>query len=144
MAAARFASVDEYLASQPEAARAALERVRRAIRAALPRAAEGIAYQIPAYKVGGRAAIYFAGWKRHYSLYPVSREIAAALGEALGPYELAKSTLKLPLSRPVPGRLIARIAKLRAKALAAGGASKRARAKAARPAQARKRRAAQG
>jgi uncharacterized protein YdhG (YjbR/CyaY superfamily) len=60
--------------------------------------------------------VYFAGWKQHYSLYPVTTRLIAALGAALAPYEYnGKGTLRLPLDRPVPARLLARIAKFRAK-----------------------------
>jgi uncharacterized protein YdhG (YjbR/CyaY superfamily) len=68
MANTDFKSVDEYIASKPEAVRGILERVRSAIRKALPGADEVISYQIPAYKLQGRAVIYFAGWKQHYSV----------------------------------------------------------------------------
>ena len=70
MAKTDFKSIHEYIASQPEAARVVLERVRGAIRKALPGAEEAISYQIPAYKLHGGLVLYFAGWKKHYSLYP--------------------------------------------------------------------------
>jgi len=63
-----FTSVDQYLATQPEAARAVLTQVRGIIRKAVPGAAEVISYQIPAYKLPGGVVIYFAGWKQHYSI----------------------------------------------------------------------------
>jgi uncharacterized protein YdhG (YjbR/CyaY superfamily) len=65
MAKTDFKSVSEYITSQPQETRGALKRVRTAIRKALPRAEETISYQIPAYKLDGRAVIYFAGWKWH-------------------------------------------------------------------------------
>ena len=72
MAKTDFKSVDEYIASQPEAVQGVLERVRSTIRKAVPGAEEVISYQIPAYKLHGRAVLYFAGWKQHYSLYPAT------------------------------------------------------------------------
>ncbi len=120
MAKTNFKTVDEYITSQPESVRVALERVRRTIRKALPGAEEVISYQIPAYKLRGRAVLYFASWKQHYSIYPASEDVVAALGEALAPYELGKGTIRFPLSRPVPERLIARIARLRARKVADG------------------------
>jgi uncharacterized protein YdhG (YjbR/CyaY superfamily) len=59
--------------------------------------------------------IYFAGWKRHYSLYPVTSDVVEAFGDDLAPYKLSKGTVRFPLSEPVPVKLIARIAKFRAK-----------------------------
>jgi uncharacterized protein YdhG (YjbR/CyaY superfamily) len=115
-----FKSVDEYIASQPETVRPVLEQVRRAIRAALPDATEVISYQIPAYKVPGGAALYFAGWKEHYSLYPLGGAILEEFAKELAPYEFNnKGTLRLPLDKPVPAKLIGRLAKFRAKEIAA-------------------------
>ena len=113
-----FKSVDEYIAGQPDALRAVLKRVRAAIRKALPGAEEVISYKIPTYKLKGTAVLYFAGWKHHYSLYPASASLVAALKEDLAPYKVNKGTIRLPLSEPVPVNLIERIAKFRAKGLA--------------------------
>lgn len=115
MAKTDFKSVDEYLATHPKDVRAILERVRGAIRKAVPGAEEGISYQIPAYKLRGAAVLYLAGWKQHYSLYPATGRLIAALKSELAPYEVQKATIRFPLSKPVPVRLIARIAKFRAR-----------------------------
>ncbi len=101
--------MDDYIASQPEAAQPALTQVRNAIRKALPAAEEVISYNIPTYKLDGAMVIYFAGWKHHYSLYPAGARLLAAFQEDLAPYEIKKSTIRFPLSEPVPARLIQRI-----------------------------------
>src|SRR5215470_14818306 len=108
-------SVDEYIAAQPEAARRVLQQVRRAIRTAVPVADESISYKIPTYKLNGAPVLYFAGWKRHYSLYPVNERILEAIRDEQAPYEIEKSTIRFDLSKPVPVKLIKRIAKLRVK-----------------------------
>ena len=115
MAKTDFKSVDEYIASQPETVRTVLRRVRSVIRKALPGMEEVISYQIPAYKLHGTAVVYFAGWKEHYSIYPSTDRVVAALKEDLALYEVSKGTIRFPLSEPVPVKLIGRIAKLRAK-----------------------------
>jgi uncharacterized protein YdhG (YjbR/CyaY superfamily) len=114
MAKTNFKSVDEYIASRPEAVQGILKRVRATIRKALPAADEVISYQIPAYKLSGRAVLYFAGWKEHYSLYPVTAELVSAFKDDLAPYKLSKGTIRFPLSEPIPVRLIGRVAKFRA------------------------------
>lgn len=114
-----FKSVDEYIAAQPEERRIALKQVRSIIRKALPKAEEVISYKIPAYRVPGGIALYFAGWKQHYSLYPANDRVVAAFKEDLAPYKRSKGTVRFPLSEPVPAKLIERIAKFRAKELAA-------------------------
>lgn len=113
-----FKSVDEYIASQPEAAQGILDRVRDTIRKAVPRAEEVISYKIPTYKLDSRPVLYFAGWKQHYSLYPASERLVAALKDELAPYEVNKGTIRFPLSEPVPVKLIERIARFRAKEVA--------------------------
>jgi uncharacterized protein YdhG (YjbR/CyaY superfamily) len=128
MAKTDFKSVDEYIAAQPETVRSVLERVRNAIRQALPGAEEVISYQIPAFKLHGGPVLYFAGWRQHYSLCPANNQLVAAFNDDLAPYQVRKATIRFPLSRPVPVRLIGRIAKFRAKE-----AARRAKAKAAKP-----------
>ncbi len=99
---------------QPEAVQPVLLRLRNAIRRAVPGAEEVISYKIPTYKLHGRPVLYFAGWKRHYSLYPVTESIVAACKGELGSCKIEKSTVRFPLSEPVPVKLIERIAKFRA------------------------------
>ena len=117
MAKNDFKSVDEYIASQPAAVQSVLTQVRAAIRKALPKAEEVISYKIPTYKLHGGAVLYFAGWKQHYSLYPVTGRVVAKFQEELAPYKLSKGTVRFPLSGPIPAKLIARIAKFRAQEL---------------------------
>jgi uncharacterized protein YdhG (YjbR/CyaY superfamily) len=124
MAKTDFKSVDQYIATHPGDVQAVLQRVRGTIRKALPGAEEAISYQIPTYRLHGTYVVYFAGWKQHYSLYPVGARVVAAFKDELARYELSKGTVRLPLSEPVPVRLIARIAKFLAKE-----AAERARAK---------------
>jgi uncharacterized protein YdhG (YjbR/CyaY superfamily) len=119
MAKTDFRSVDEYIAAQPEDVQAILERVRGAIRRAVPGVQEMISYQIPTYKLHGGRVLYFAGWKQHYSLYPASDDLVEAFKDDLAPYEIDRGTIRFPLSQPVPVRLIERIAKFRAKEAAA-------------------------
>jgi len=128
MAKTGFKSVDDYIASQPKAVQVVLERVRSAIRKALPAAEEVISYKIPAYKMTGGVVLYFAGWSKHYSLYSAGDRVVAAFKEELAPYQISKGTIRFPLSQPVPVKLIERIAKFRAKEVAA-----RDKAKAAEP-----------
>jgi uncharacterized protein YdhG (YjbR/CyaY superfamily) len=115
MANTNYKSVSGYIAAQPASSRAVLAQVRAVIRKALPKAEEGISYQIPAYKLPEGVALYFAGWKEHFSLYPATGSVATELGDELSGYIVSKGTIRFPLSDPVPVRLITRIAKLRAK-----------------------------
>jgi uncharacterized protein YdhG (YjbR/CyaY superfamily) len=121
MAKTDFKSVDEYIATHPENVQAILQRVRSTIRKVVPGAEEVISYQIPTYKLHGGPVTYFAGWKEHYSLYPVTDHIVEAFKVDLAPYKVNKGTVRFPLSRPVPVQLIERLAKFRAKEVAERG-----------------------
>src|ERR1700730_2275957 len=101
-------SVDEYIAVQPEAMQAKLEQLRAAIRQAVPDAVEGIGYRMPGYKLQGKPMLYFAGFKEHYSLFAASGTFFTALEDELRGYEMRKRTVRFPLSKPVPLKLIGR------------------------------------
>ena len=114
MANAEYKSVDQYIASRPETIQTVLERVRSTIRKAVPQAEESISYKIPAYKLRGDPVLYFAAWKQHFSIYPATASVIANFKDDIALY-VVKSTLRFPISHPVPVKLIARIAKFRAK-----------------------------
>jgi uncharacterized protein YdhG (YjbR/CyaY superfamily) len=114
MARANFASVADYIAAQPPPARRVLQRVRATIRKALPGATEGISYQIPVYKLDGTMVLYFAGFQRHYSIYPATAAVIGPLKKELVGLLHSRATIRFPIDGAVPTRLITRIAKLRA------------------------------
>jgi uncharacterized protein YdhG (YjbR/CyaY superfamily) len=114
-----YSTVDEYIADFPRPVQTALKRVRRTIRKAAPAAVELIAYRIPAYKLNGRVLIYFAGWKEHYSIYPLTAGVAATFRNELKSYETSKGTIRFPLDKPVPVALIEGVVKVRADEVAA-------------------------
>jgi len=118
----KFASVEEYIGSFPAGVQAILEQARRAILDAVPGAGETISYHIPTITLDGRPLLYFAGWKRHISVYPAPAG-DEAIERRLGPYRSAKSTLKFPLSQPVPYDLIAQVAKLSLRRREGGGST---------------------
>jgi uncharacterized protein YdhG (YjbR/CyaY superfamily) len=106
-------SVEEYLAALPEESRAALEQLRKTIRAAAPEATETIAYQMPAFRDHGRFLVSFAAFKDHCSLYPASKAVMDAHGEALKPYFSGKGTLRFQPDKPIPTALVEKIVKTR-------------------------------
>lgn len=114
MARTDFKSVDEYIASLPPETHLPLRRVRAVIKKALPKATEGISYQIPVYKVGGKMVLYFAGFKSHYSVYPATAKLLKAMKKELAPHLHSKATLRFSYDEKVPAALIARIARTRA------------------------------
>ena len=108
------ADVDAYIAGFPKDVQRTLQQIRATIREALPGAEETISYQIPAYKLRGRAVVYFAGFRNHVSVYPAPVGDPAFKGK-LSAYASGKGTAKFPLHEPLPLDLIREIATFRAK-----------------------------
>jgi uncharacterized protein YdhG (YjbR/CyaY superfamily) len=107
------AQVRAYLAAQPPVARRALKKVREIVRATAPGAEEGFSYRMPAFRLDGKVLVWYAGWKEHFSLYPITPPIVRAMGRDLAGYETSKGTMRFPLDRPVPVTLIRRLVKAR-------------------------------
>jgi uncharacterized protein YdhG (YjbR/CyaY superfamily) len=108
------AQVRRYMASQPAKHRVALRTIRAAVCAAAPRAVEHFSYGIPGFRLNGRPLIWYAAFKRHVSLYPVTAPIRRALATAIEGYETSTGTLRLPLDEPMPVALIKKIVRARA------------------------------
>ena len=104
-------TVDGYLAALPEEARATLEKIRKFIRAAAPKATEGISYQVPMYKQHGML-LGFAAFKNHCSIFPGPGAIARHKSELKG-YETSKGTIRFPIGKPLPATLVRAIVRER-------------------------------
>lgn len=114
MAMPKYKTVAEYLKAQPPHTRKMLTEVRKLIRSAAPKAEEVISYGIPGYKMNGRTGVFFAGWKEHFSMYPITAGVKSALADALKPYPQSKGTVRFSYDEKLPSRLITQIVKVRA------------------------------
>jgi uncharacterized protein YdhG (YjbR/CyaY superfamily) len=114
----KAATVSEYLAALPPEARRVVKRLRDTVRAAAPGAEESISYGIPALKLAGRPLVYYAGWKEHVSLYPITGAIQRTHADQLKKYKTSKGTVQFPLDQPLPVMLVKRLVKARAAELA--------------------------
>lgn len=113
----KYTDVDAYLADLPGPTREVVEQIRTTARAAAPTAAETIAYDMPALRLGGRFLVSYAAYRRHYSLFPWNPFVIREVGEELQPYMAGKGTIQFPLSKPVPLDLVRRVVEARVREL---------------------------
>ena len=106
-------AVDAYLAAVPAEARAGLQKLRKAIGSAAPGAEEGLSYGLPTFKLGGRALVWYAAWKHHSSLYPMTAAVLRGHAAALTKYEVSKGTLRFPPGKPPSAALVKSLVKAR-------------------------------
>lgn len=106
-----FTSIDEYISTFPEEVQKRLEQLRATIKATAPEAKETISYNIPTFTLNGKYLIYFAGWKHHISIYPIPTG-SESFDKQVAKYVEGKGTLKFPIDKPLPLKLIAKMVKL--------------------------------
>lgn len=119
------ARVRTYLAGLPPAARKVAKQLRDAIRAAAPGSVDAFSYGIPAVAVDGKKVVWYAGWKAHCSLYPISDATRKALAAQLHGIANDKGTVRFPLDGPLPVALIGKLVKARVAELKALEKSRR-------------------
>ena len=108
----RAETVDGYLATLPKDARAALEKLRKTIKAAAPKATEGISYQIPTFKHQGML-VAFAAFEGHCGFYVISENVLRAHAAELKDYQLNKASIRFPANKPIPATLVTKLVKAR-------------------------------
>ena len=116
--AKRPRTIDEYLAGLEAEKRGALEKVRRAIRAAAPRAEECISYGMPAFRLDGKLIAGFRAAAEHCSYHPMSGDTVATLHKELAGYSTSAGTIRFPARKGIPATLVRKLVKARIAELA--------------------------
>jgi uncharacterized protein YdhG (YjbR/CyaY superfamily) len=105
-------TIDDYIAGFPDDVQEVLRQIRATIRSAAPDAEETISYGIPTFRLNGTYLVYFAGYRKHVSVYPApvgNAELAAEMAA----YGSGKGTAKFPLDKPIPHDVIRKIVQFR-------------------------------
>ena len=112
--------IDAYLAGLPADQRETLQRIRAELHRLVPDAEESMGYGMPVIKHHGQGVIWFAGWKNHLSIYPLTDAFLAARESELDGYERTKGSLHFTPDAPLPSTLFEELVKARLADLEAG------------------------
>jgi uncharacterized protein YdhG (YjbR/CyaY superfamily) len=105
-------TIDDYLSRLSADKRAALQKLRKAIRAAAPNAVECISYSLPAFRHEGKVMVWFGAATNHCSFYPGAYPLKTLKNE-LKAYDTSKGTLRFPANRPLSATLVRKLIKAR-------------------------------
>jgi uncharacterized protein YdhG (YjbR/CyaY superfamily) len=106
-------AIDGYLATLSSEKRVALERLRKTIRAAAPGAEECISYQLPAFRLGGKALVAFGATTKHCTFFPMSGTTVQAHAAELEHYDTSKGAIRFQPDDPLPATLVRKLVKAR-------------------------------
>jgi uncharacterized protein YdhG (YjbR/CyaY superfamily) len=106
-------SVESYVKGLTGESRAAIEKLRETIAAAVPQAEQGITYSMPGFKLGGRGLVCYAAFKDHYSFFPMSGAAIEAHRDELGDRVTGKGTIRFEYSERLPVGLVKKVVKTR-------------------------------
>ena len=115
---ARPDTIDDYLATVSPDKRAALEKLRRTIRAAVPRAEECISYGVPAFRLDGKVLVWFAAAAHHCSFFPGA--VLEDYADGLEDFETSKGTVRFQPDHLLPAALVRKLVKARIARTGAG------------------------
>ena len=111
--AAKPRTIDEYLAALSDDKRAALEKLRKTIRAAAPKAEECISYGLAAFRLDGSPLVAFGATENHCAFYLMSSSTVEAHQDELQDYDTSKGTIRFPADKPLPVALVRKLVKAR-------------------------------
>ncbi len=109
----KFKTINEYINIFPKDVQNILEDIRKTIKEAAPESEEVISYQLPAFKLNG-ILVYFGAFKNHIGFFPTANAIKV-FSKDLSLYETSKGTIRFPLNKPIPYKLVKKITKFRVK-----------------------------
>ena len=122
--------VRAYFGEATPESRRVLKSIRKAILDVAPGAEEAFSYGIPGFRLQGRPLVWYAAFKAHASLYPMTAAIRKTYAEDLKGLKGSTGTVQFPLGAPLPIGLVKKLVKARvAEARAAALRGRQARGK---------------
>jgi uncharacterized protein YdhG (YjbR/CyaY superfamily) len=104
--------IDDYLAALSDDKRAALEKLRKTICAAAPKAEECISYGICAFRLQGML-VGFGATAKHCAFYLMSSTVMEQFAEELDGYDTSKGTIRFQPEKPLSVALVKKLVKAR-------------------------------
>jgi uncharacterized protein YdhG (YjbR/CyaY superfamily) len=106
-------TIDEYLSTvKDETKRAALQKLRRTIRSAAPKAEECISYGLAAFRQNGML-VALGATDKHCAFYLMSGSTVADHAKELAAYDTSKGTIRFAAEKPLPVGLVRKLVKAR-------------------------------
>ncbi len=101
----KYKNVEEYITGFPKEIQKILKAVRTVVKKTAPKAEEGIAYGMPAYKLNGKPLAYFAAFPKHLGFY-ATPNAHTNFAKELSKYKQGKGSVQFPIDKPIPLSLI--------------------------------------
>jgi uncharacterized protein YdhG (YjbR/CyaY superfamily) len=106
-------SIDEYLASVITGRRAALEKLRKIIKAAVPKVEECINYGVPAFRLDGKVLVGFGAAAKHCTFFPFTGHTVQDFKDELRNFQTSKGAIQFQPDKPLPAALLRKIIRAR-------------------------------
>lgn len=116
----KFTSIDQYILSSPKEVQPILKKLRDTFKQVIPKADKVISYNIPCFKIDRKYVVYFAGYSKHFSVYPIPKNIIGMKVD-IQKHQAGKGTLHFDIEKPLPIDFIKKVVKQLAKEAAARG-----------------------
>lgn len=113
MAKIKASTVDEYITAAPKEAQKSLKEIRSILKKVAPKATEALKWGQPVFEEN-RILFAYAAFKSHMNFMPTPSSIEP-FREELANYTLGKGTIQFPYDKPLPKKLIEKIARHRAR-----------------------------
>lgn len=102
-------TVEAYLADLPQDQRAALEKLRKQIKAITPKVEEVISYGVPVFKLDGRQLVSMGAASAHCAFYVMSSTVLGSFEEELKAFKQGKGSIRFTPEKPIPAAVVKRI-----------------------------------